>query len=384
VNRDNIANTFPTTHLAYSALRQCHEQLGTHAQAHIMKQIMDTQYVPGTPLIETAAKINQLHQSFVKIGTPDFDKMHCAWLVNAASQHYRGLQSALQALTHDPTCTAHTILARLQDEDDLHRRRSASGFQPDTQSVALLARSDNPLRNTQCTNCKRTGHTIDFCVRQGGKMAGRTIEESRAAVARKFPCRNSGTPGSGHSANLATTSSTTTVSSSTTTPTPTTSNTTTSIAAPNNIVINGVTYAFIPITPNSSTTNPQQQTPSTPSSVTIDSGKPWEALIAFDDSESTGSHIFNDVPSNYALTTDNSPTNGALDASPFILDTGATCHISPVQTDFRNLRSIPAQAVRGLGNSSVFATAMGTIDVTVMRTAQSIPYCFSSISHLVL
>jgi hypothetical protein len=135
-----------------------------HAQAHIMKQIMDTQFTPGTPLIKTATKINQLHQTFVKIGTPDFDKMHCAWLVNAASQHYRSLQSALQALTRDPACTANTILTHLQDEDELHRRRSANGFQHDAQSVALLAHSENPLRNTQCTNCRCTGHTIDFCV----------------------------------------------------------------------------------------------------------------------------------------------------------------------------------------------------------------------------
>jgi hypothetical protein len=63
--------------------------------------------------METAGKINQLHQSFVKMGTPDFDKMHCAWLVNAASQHFRGLQSSLQALTRNPACTPHTILARL-------------------------------------------------------------------------------------------------------------------------------------------------------------------------------------------------------------------------------------------------------------------------------
>jgi hypothetical protein len=135
----DIIDKLLTAHLVYEALRTRHEQLGTHAQAHVMKQIMDTQYVPGTPLMDTAAKINQLHQSFVKMGTPDFDKMHCAWLVNAASQNFRVLQSSLQALTCDPACTAQTIIARLQDEDDLHCRRSTSNFQTDTQSIVLLA-----------------------------------------------------------------------------------------------------------------------------------------------------------------------------------------------------------------------------------------------------
>jgi Reverse transcriptase (RNA-dependent DNA polymerase)/Integrase core domain/GAG-pre-integrase domain len=350
----DIADKFPTAHLAYSALRRRHEQLGTHAQAHLMKQIMDTQFVPGTPLIETAAKINQLHQSFVKCGTPDFDKMHCAWLVNAASQHYRTLQSALQALTRDPACTAHTILARLQDEDDLYRRRPSNNLQHDTQSVALLARTENPLRNSQCTNCKRTGHTIDFCVRQGGKMAGRTIEEARTAVARKFPRRNSGTPNSGHSANLATATSTTTNTSNATTSTASTPNAGPSTNAPGNITINGITYAFVPVTASSTTPNTSKQASPAPTSVHIDSGEPWEALIAFDDAEQ--------MPTNYALATDNA-TVESLDATPFILDTGATCHISPVRTDFRDLSTIPPRAIKGLGNSSVFATAMGTIDV---------------------
>jgi hypothetical protein len=186
----DIANKLPTAHLVYSALRKRHELLGTHAQAHVMKQIIDTQFVPGTPLMDMAAKINQLHESLVKMGTPDFDKMHCVWLVNAASQHFRVLQSSLQALTRDPTCTAQAILSRLQDEDELHRRRSTNNSQSDTQSVALLARSENPLRNVVCTNCNRTGHNINFCVRQGGKMAGRTIEEARAAQIRSFPRLN--------------------------------------------------------------------------------------------------------------------------------------------------------------------------------------------------
>jgi hypothetical protein len=52
------------------------------------------------------------------------------------------------------------------------------------QSVALLARSDNPFRNITCSNCRRVGHTINFCTRQGDKMAGETLDEARIAQAR--------------------------------------------------------------------------------------------------------------------------------------------------------------------------------------------------------
>jgi hypothetical protein len=356
----NIADKLPTSSLAYAALRKRHEQLGTHAQAHLMKQIMDTQFMPGTPLMDTAAKINNLHESFVKMGTPDFDKMHCAWLVNAASQHFRSLQSTLQALTRDPSCTPQTILARLQDEDDLHRRRTAHSHQDDTQAIALLARPDNPFRNVICLNCKRPGHTNDFCVRVGGRMAGRTIDEARAAQARFLARRNTRTSTTNNSAHIATTVSTNTTLT-------TTTSTGGTAATPNNVVINGVTYAFVPVQTTATSTEPTQQTaqslspitdlaslPQTP--LTIDSGESWEALFAFADDDELHT-------TSYAFATDSNAAIAPPDATPFILDTGATCHISPVRSDFRILYQIPPRAIKGLGDSCVFANEMGTVDI---------------------
>jgi hypothetical protein len=48
---------------------------------------------------------------------------------------------------------------------------------------------------------------------------------------------------------------------------------------------------------------------------------------------------------------------------PFILDSGANCHISPKRGDFKLLNPIPPLTVKGFGGSSIQAVGMGTIEV---------------------
>jgi len=54
-----------------------------------------------------------------------------------------------------------------------------------------------------------------------------------------------------------------------------------------------------------------------------------------------------------------------LDSSPFILDTGATCHISPICADFKKLRPIAPHPITGIGGAHVYATGMGSIELCI-------------------
>jgi hypothetical protein len=55
---------------------------------------------------------------------------------------------------------------------------------------------------------------------------------------------------------------------------------------------------------------------------------------------------------------------------PFILDSGANCHISPERGDFKTLNPIPPLTVKGSGGSSIQAVGMGTIEVYVASGLQ--------------
>jgi hypothetical protein len=65
-----------------------------------------------------------------------------------------------------------------------------------------------------------------------------------------------------------------------------------------------------------------------------------------------------------AFTTSHSPISN-VGSIPFILDSGANCHISPERGDFKLLNAIPPLTVKGFGGSSIQAVGMGTIEVSV-------------------
>ena len=56
-----------------------------------------------------------------------------------------------------------------------------------------------------------------------------------------------------------------------------------------------------------------------------------------------------------------SHTKLSVDAGDFILDSGATIHISPDASDFYNLKPILPRSIKGIGGSSINATGVGKI-----------------------
>ena len=65
----------------------------------------------------------------------------------------------------------------------------------------------------------------------------------------------------------------------------------------------------------------------------------------------------------------NKRTPISLGDLPFYVDTGATVHISPEQSDFLTLRPIAARSVKGVGGSSVTAVGFGDIKLCIARSA---------------
>ena len=78
----------------------------------------------------------------------------------------------------DPSFSSETIMRRLRQEDSLMRCRAEQNSQTPSTAFAAHGRGKPwPV----CTDCKKLGHLVDFCIRPGGKMAGRSIKEARTA-----------------------------------------------------------------------------------------------------------------------------------------------------------------------------------------------------------
>jgi hypothetical protein len=176
----DIASPFGTAHATFDGLRQRHEKLGLHAQINLLRKALDVYYEPGTPMLTTSKELRTLHDRITKMGKIDDDKLFTVLIINSLGRNYAQLQSSIHGMTDEPNFSSAVALKRIETEASLELRRAELTGQPS--SIALSASPTTPKRNdVVCTNCKRRYHTVDFCVRSGGKMAGRSMEEAQVA-----------------------------------------------------------------------------------------------------------------------------------------------------------------------------------------------------------
>ena len=62
-----------------------------------------------------------------------------------------------------------------------------------------------------------------------------------------------------------------------------------------------------------------------------------------------------------------SPTNLSPTFGPFILDSGATMHISPDATDFYDLKPMPPRPIKGISRFLINATSIGKIHLRLSK-----------------
>lgn len=146
------------------------------------------------------------------------DDIFSVILLNAMNKHMAPLQQYIHSLSSSPSFNSETIANRLLDEDALVRRREELGQPRDPYSLTSFLSNASAFSTTAprarvprpiCANCKRENHGTDYCIAPGGKMAGRSIEEARAARQKARDSENS-KPRSQNSSALATSPSTNT------------------------------------------------------------------------------------------------------------------------------------------------------------------------------
>ena len=117
------------------------------------------------------------HNRIRKMGPIDEDKIFLILIINSLGPHHLQLQSLIHGMMDDPNFTANAALKHVDTEVALVQRRAELGT--DSPSVAMAASTTNAKSPPMiCSNCKKPHHTIDFCIKPGGKMAGRSIDDA--------------------------------------------------------------------------------------------------------------------------------------------------------------------------------------------------------------
>ena len=333
-----------STSQLYECLRVLHENQGVYAQISLLIKALDICLSYETPLHDTLSELHSYYQCIIAMGKIKDDNIFAAILLHSMSGDFVHLQQSVQNMTHLLNFNSEMIAKRILDKDTLIRRWKELGQHANpndpvtlTSQTVHIAQMWPHAPRPFCMNCKKDNHTIDFCISTGGKMAGRTSEEAKAAYRAKFlrpPCPTAPTSSSTHIASN---------------PIPFAPNTPSSPSIP--IIINDISFISDP----SCSHDPVTSTPS--AYITEISDMPdyeYHAFFAIPDYSS----------SILALTAHPSSPSSPYKTvhSPFILDSGAACHLSPNLSDFKTLCPIAAHSINGIGNS-VSAHGIETIKI---------------------
>ena len=208
-----------------------------------------------------------------------------------------------------------------------------------------------PPRLTLCPNCKRLGHTIEFCIAPGGKMAGQSTFEAsnrqRAALGAR-PCPHPPANSSGTPAN--------------------TSGSLVRFNDDGTVWIARVKY------------NHERECEPTTAAIADING----AMTMADLGEYHDWAVDNTTPEWEAGNDNVVDSTIVLLASvatsllaqgpdlPIYLDSGASAHIFCKDSDFLVLEPIAPRHITGVGNASVSATGIGTVEISLPGVASTL------------
>ena len=199
-----------------------------------------------------------------------------------------------------------------------------------------------------CSSDLKTGHTTKFCIKSGGGMAGKTIEESKAARRIMLEKKRSGGD---------------------------------TLKVPVTVKdVNGRAFTvLIDAAPPSLSLPPEfvgiAHDPLPTASIEEIEYEGWMAV----EEEPVTSVDWNTHTTSTAETAltiaplnQTTRTKISIDDFPFIVDSGASVHISPDRSDFISLRPTTPRSVKGVGGSSIPAFGVG--DIKIWRGAHQLLY----------
>lgn len=174
-----LVRNLPNSHEIFEALRKRHEKLAPFRQAALLKKALDVRFEPGTPFRETMSRLQEL---VIAIGKIDDDRLLMIILLNSLGNHFSYLLSTLQTMAIElDDFSSKTILKCIEGEEFLIQCRAEQGFRPSSVKPTAFATVNARQPKPPCSNCKRSNHLTEFCISPGGKMAGWTIDDARAA-----------------------------------------------------------------------------------------------------------------------------------------------------------------------------------------------------------
>ncbi|KAF8331779.1 hypothetical protein F5887DRAFT_1175828 [Amanita rubescens] len=169
-----------TSKACWDKLEKRHVNEGPMRQLQLIHEGMSLQFSHhDEPLPTSATKAYQLAKQTLAMGDLTADIMACLFILSGLT-NYAHLRTTvnhnISQSTKDKLYTPTDIIRLLENE----RRLLNADKTTSSPATALLAKTKPNIPS--CSNCKKPGHSADYCISPGGSMAGKTIEESKHYV----------------------------------------------------------------------------------------------------------------------------------------------------------------------------------------------------------
>ncbi|CDO77251.1 hypothetical protein BN946_scf184753.g1 [Trametes cinnabarina] len=330
----------------YAFLAARHLNRGTHTQVFLLRDLLALRFDQGQALAPQAQNAIRICRQVIAMGPLTADALGKVVLLNMMDGALDTLQSQvandLSRATKASPYSVADILQRLEVHHDLTagKATSAGGLSTD---VALSAQTGRGGRSQLiCSNCKRKGHAATDCFQPGGVMEGKRAEVEARIAARKVKGaskdKDSGKAPKtlydheGRAYFLA------------------------EPAPSSPPVVDAAHTAVSDPVPLLTTDGPD---PSWLSSLDSCGDSAYEAYLAC----SAPLVCSLDWDSDAAF----SVSTPAASSEPFLFDSGASTHVSPLRSDFTTLTPISPHGIRGVNGSIIYAVGIGQIHLTVGR-----------------
>ena len=330
---------------AFRMLRVRHEKRSGLTQLQLIQRLMQITFDDDPEQFDAnMATFRDLVYRIESIGQVDISKLGLLFILLNLKSSHPTVHDALAPALMDGSITVELMEHRMRYHFEMRGAQQGQQHLPGQQnlpgpSIALPAL---PQRTFMCPNCKRPGHTIEFCIAPGGKMEGLSMHDAinRQRIARES-FRQRARPREEGSTS--------------------TSSAPLKLDDDGSIWIAGVRYR--PENKISAAmANSEVPTPNPD----LEEYSEWPGDGYTDTFLDTNAILIASIDS--PDVTDVALFSHPADP-PFFLDSGASSHISCIRSDFTSMKSLnEPRKISGVGNASVSAVGVGTVILLLPQT----------------
>ena len=184
IELDFVKSANLSTSSMYDMLKTCHKQCGPMSQLTLISDALSINFKQNVPLDQTVQQIRATNEAIWAMGALSLEVFLSLLLVRALRKNYlilyRDIDNLIAAATKQFPFGSDSIINCITCEQADPKEPSLSSSQSSSTEAHIAQAPSRPKLKCPNTNFGQEGHTLPYCIKEGGGMAGKTVAEACA------------------------------------------------------------------------------------------------------------------------------------------------------------------------------------------------------------